>query len=75
MHESSSPIHAVYAPLMMLYANQNGFFVKELTFSPIKGPEGNIEFLIVITKNEQDNLIGEEQVDMVVNEAKKHLGE
>ena len=70
-----SAVHKEVIVNVMEYANQNGFFVKELTFSPIKGPEGNIEFLIVITKNEQDNLIGEEQVDMVVNEAKKHLGE
>lgn len=70
-----SAVHKEVIINVMDYANQNGFFVKELTFSPIKGPEGNIEFLIVITKNEQDNLIGEEQVDMVVNEAKKHLGE
>ena len=70
-----SAVHKEVIVNVMEYANQNGFFVKELTFSPIKGPEGNIEFLIVITKNEQDNLIGEEQVDLVVNEAKKHLGE
>ena len=70
-----SAVHKEVIVNVMDYAKQNGFFVKELTFSPIKGPEGNIEFLIVITKNEQDNLIGEEQVDMVVNEAKKHLGE
>ena len=70
-----SAVHKEVIVNVKEYANQNGFFVKELTFSPIKGPEGNIEFLIVITKNEQDNLIGEEQVDMVVNEAKKHLGE
>ena len=70
-----SAVHKEVIINVMDYANQNGFFVKELTFSPIKGPEGNIEFLIVITKNEQDNLIGEEQVDLVVNEAKKHLGE
>lgn len=69
-----SAVHKEVIINVMEYANQNGFFVKELTFSPIKGPEGNIEFLIVITKNEQDSLIGEEQVDMVVNEARKHLG-
>ena len=69
-----SAVHKEVIINVMEYANQNGFFVKELTFSPIKGPEGNIEFLIVITKNEQDSLIGEEQVDMVVKEAGKHLG-
>ncbi|MDR1465849.1 MAG: TlyA family RNA methyltransferase [Oscillospiraceae bacterium] len=27
-------------------ARQNGFFVRGVTFSPIKGPEGNIEYLL-----------------------------
>ena len=27
------------------HADQGGFFVKDITFSPIKGPEGNIEYL------------------------------
>ena len=57
------------------YAHQNGFYVKELTFSPIKGPEGNIEFLIVITKNKDDDVITEEQVDLVTEQAKQTLGE
>lgn len=29
----------------LLYAHSNGFAVKALTYSPIKGPEGNIEYL------------------------------
>lgn len=29
----------------LTYAGDNGFTVKALTFSPIKGPEGNIEYL------------------------------
>jgi len=27
------------------YAHDNGFFIRHLTFSPIRGPEGNIEYL------------------------------
>lgn len=33
------------------YLKDNDFSVKGLTFSPIKGPEGNIEYLVYITKN------------------------
>lgn len=32
------------------------FYIKNFSFSPIKGPEGNIEFLIYITKKESENL-------------------
>ena len=39
-----------------------GFMLKELTFSPIKGPEGNIEYLVHIEKS--DEAIKEESVDI-----------
>ena len=32
------------------YADMIGFNVKGLTYSPIKGPEGNIEYLLFIEK-------------------------
>lgn len=31
------------------YADSIGFFVDALTYSPIKGPEGNIEYLVLLT--------------------------
>jgi 23S rRNA (cytidine1920-2'-O)/16S rRNA (cytidine1409-2'-O)-methyltransferase len=34
-------------------ANEAGFSVKGITFSPIKGPEGNIEFLAYLTSSEK----------------------
>ena len=30
-------------------ANQNGFYINGLDFSPIKGPKGNIEFLLYLS--------------------------
>lgn len=38
-------------------AKQAGFQVQNLTFSPIKGPEGNIEFLAYLTKMGQGQTI------------------
>ncbi len=70
-----SAVHKEVIVNVMEYAHQNGFAVRELTYSPIKGPEGNIEFLIVVTKNEADNLIDEAKVDEVVKEAKEKLGD
>ncbi len=35
------------------YAGENGFSVQGLTFSPVKGPEGNIEYLLYLTKRAQ----------------------
>ena len=33
------------------FASLNGFEILDLTYSPIKGPEGNIEYLVHLKKN------------------------
>lgn len=38
-------IHLEVLKHFLNHATQGGFFVKDITFSPIKGPEGNIEYL------------------------------
>ena len=40
----------------------NGFSIHNLEYSPIKGPEGNIEYLIYIEK--ADEPVKEESVDL-----------
>mgnify|MGYP001024845097 FL=1 len=40
------------------YADLIGFQVAHLTFSPIRGPEGNIEYLLHLEKGEQTKEIG-----------------
>ncbi len=37
------------------FADVAGFHVLQLTYSPIKGPEGNIEYLIHLQKNKDEN--------------------
>ncbi len=37
------------------YARENGFCIKGLEFSPVKGPEGNIEYLLYIAKSEAED--------------------
>lgn len=44
------------------FAIQQGFFVKNLEYSPIKGPEGNIEYLVYIRKEASGGR--EESVDI-----------
>jgi 23S rRNA (cytidine1920-2'-O)/16S rRNA (cytidine1409-2'-O)-methyltransferase len=38
-------VHLEVLEHFLLHAAQAGFAVKDITFSPIKGPEGNIEYL------------------------------
>lgn len=44
-------VHLEVVKNVMTYAVAIGFKVLELSFSPIKGPEGNIEYLLYIEKN------------------------
>lgn len=55
------------------YALQNGFAVKGLDFSPIKGPEGNIEFLMFVQKQQDPEPFDEQWAADVVTAAHKAL--
>lgn len=63
-------IHEEVIHKILCYAGIIGFEVKGLTFSPIKGPEGNIEYLVYLEKREQ---LPEELVSFTESEAEKML--
>ena len=48
------------------YAVQSGFSVSGLEYSPIKGPEGNIEFLMFVEKSGEPAPLDPAQADAVV---------
>ena len=50
VRELSTHIEVVH--MIVDYARANGFRTLHLSYSPIKGPEGNIEYLLHITKDE-----------------------
>ena len=70
-----SEVHREVIENVIGMANENGFYVHNLTFSPIKGPEGNIEFLIVISKDSERETVTQQDIDNVVLRAKQHLGD
>ena len=53
------------------YAKENGFFVRELEFSPVKGPEGNIEYLYHLIKSGDVDV--DIDIEAVVNTAHEKL--
>ena len=53
------------------YAGENGFFVRELEFSPVKGPEGNIEYLYHLVKS--GDVDSDIDIEAVVNTAHEKL--
>ena len=52
------------------YAHDAGFEIKGLTFSPVRGPEGNIEYLMYIVKppvSGEHDLLPKEGMDKLIN--------
>lgn len=64
-------VHSEVIEKIYNFAIETGFFVAGLDFSPIKGPEGNIEYLIYLKKQETANAYVD--IDMVVNNSHAEL--
>lgn len=59
-------VHFEVIKIVLDFARSIGFFVAGLSFSPIKGPEGNIEYLAYLKKTEcEDNITDEVILDVV----------
>lgn len=63
-------IHQEVLENFLINAHDAGFQVLDLTFSPIKGPEGNIEFLGYLSKTEIE---GEYDIPTVIAQAHEQL--
>ena len=57
-------VHEEVIEKVMKHADQIGFEILHLDFSPIKGPEGNIEYLLHIQKNGRTKDVEEELTEM-----------
>ena len=55
--------HYEVIELVLSYAVSIGFKVLALDFSPIKGPEGNIEYLVHLQKTEETGTLAEVEID------------
>ncbi|MEM1483842.1 TlyA family RNA methyltransferase [Oscillospiraceae bacterium PP1C4] len=51
------------------YAHACGFCVRGIDFSPVKGPEGNIEYLMYLTKSGTEDIATQEQIVALVNQS------
>ena len=68
-------VHREVIEKIIAYAGDISFEVKNLEFSPIKGPEGNIEYLLHIKKLPEGRYGEDAAVDVgkVVENAHKEL--
>ena len=66
-------IHNQVVTQIKSFAQQTGFDLLGLDYSPIKGPEGNIEYLLCLRKGEGRDLLAEYAVEVVVEESHRLL--
>ena len=67
-------VHVEVIEKIVSFALENGFSVKALDFSPVKGPEGNIEYLVLLEKAVSTELApGVSNPQEVVAESHKSL--
>ena len=71
VRESSTHIEVIRNAIG--FALQNHFSVRGLDYSPIKGPEGNIECLIHVVHDGEQQAPSEEDIQSVVNAAHQSL--
>ena len=55
------------------FASENGFKVIDVDFSPIKGPEGNIEYLMYIEKCDEGEMLWNGSVEELVERSHENL--
>lgn len=66
-------IHVEVIENVFGFAKDNSFRILNLDFSPVRGPEGNIEYLLYIAKEEGEDLIGKDEILQVVHNAHETL--
>ena len=61
-----SSIHTQVINGIIDFAVQNGFSVIGLDYSPVKGPEGNIEYLIYLKKSDEADILIDTDAESIV---------
>ncbi|MDD6136499.1 MAG: TlyA family RNA methyltransferase [Lachnospiraceae bacterium] len=66
-------VHKEVIHMVVEYATAIGFCPLALTFSPVKGPEGNIEYLLHLVKDDSVQKLPSFDVDSVVEDSHRTL--
>lgn len=66
-------VHFEVCKNALKYATDSGFSTLGLSFSPIKGPEGNIEYLMYLKKNADENIVTDAKILEVIELSHNNL--
>ena len=68
-----SAVHIEVLENVLGYADNNGFSSIGLDFSPVRGPQGNIEYLLHIRKSKDESLITKDNIRELVEKSHEEL--
>lgn len=68
-----SKVHVKVVEKICSFVLENGFDILGLSFSPIKGPKGNIEYLIYIEKSDDPKCYLKDEIELIVNKSHSEL--
>ncbi len=68
-------VHLEVVERIMGFALEQGFYIRSLEYSPIKGPEGNIEYLLYLEKASEAQAYKEEYREMAASVVEAAHGE
>ena len=66
-------VHEAVIKQIMDFASSLGFSLLHLDYSPIKGPEGNIEYLLHLLNKPEESQIDDEMIPDVVTASHQSL--
>ena len=68
-------VHKQVIENVIKYAEDNGLHTAGLTFSPVTGAKGNIEYLLFLVKkpSEDSQIVDEDFIDKTVNTSHEEL--
>lgn len=64
-----SAVHKEVIKRVSEYVKESGLYFSGIAYSPIKGPEGNIEYLAYLTKKDKGFELTEEKINTLVDES------
>lgn len=65
-------VHSEVIHHIVAVSSELGFVPIGLTYSPVKGPEGNIEYLVYLANYETDLVVDTDMIEQIVKDAHHH---
>lgn len=66
-------VHREVLEKITIWAEKNGFMIRGIDHSPIKGPEGNIEYLLYLSVGQTGHEVPKDRIEFVISKSHETL--